>query len=60
MEQAYKSKEIALSDYRRELKKMEYQKERELQQAERDYSAKKMSKDDYKKLVKEIEKRYDD
>ena len=60
VEQAFRSKQIPESEYRRTLKKMEYQRERELERAERAYEAKKMSKDEYKQLVKEIEARYDD
>jgi len=60
VEQAYRSKQIPESEYRRTLKKMEYQFDRELERAERAYEAKKMSKDEYKQLVREIKARYDD
>jgi adenylate cyclase len=59
-EQAFRSKEISESEYRRTVKRLEYQLERELERAERAYAAKKMSKDEYKQLVREIKTRYDD
>jgi class 3 adenylate cyclase len=60
VEEAYRNKQIAESEYRRTVKRLEYELERELEHAERAYEAKKMSKDEYKQLVREIKARYDD
>jgi len=56
---AYRSKEITKDEYKRTVRRIEAQMDREIDQAKSDYRARKLTKAEYKQRVREIKKKYD-